>query len=75
MQIALYAVALVLTNTTDTVHYGENLTAPAELVSKSGNAKLKIQTDGNLVVLEHDSKVIWSSDTAGNYEGVHLSCY
>jgi hypothetical protein len=56
---------------TDTLHFGETLYAPNELVADSGNVKLSPQTDGNLVIYGPGG-VLWASNS-GNPKGApHL---
>ena len=37
---------------TDTLHRGESLHAPSQLVARNGHVRLQIQQDGNLVIYQ-----------------------
>ena len=58
----------------DTLNKGGSIRAPGVLVSGGGGvAKLQVQSDGNLVVVQTTAadKVLWASGTDG-HSGVHL---
>ena len=47
----------------DTLNRGQTLNAPATLVAGGGNVRLQVQGDGNLVIVEGQSDVLWASNT------------
>ncbi|TAH34249.1 hypothetical protein EYC59_03110 [Candidatus Saccharibacteria bacterium] len=52
--------------TSDTLTGNQTITTGNQLVSRSGGVKLKMQTDGNLVLRNWQDTIIWSSNTAGS---------
>lgn len=53
---------------TDTLTAGQSLvrgSSQSTLVSSSGQFKLDLQQDGNLVVYDSNNKPLWASNTAG----------
>lgn len=51
--------------TTDTLTGNQTIDAGSQLVSQNGGIKLKMQTDGNLVLYNWQNTAIWSTNTAG----------
>ena len=47
----------------DTLNRGQTLNSPASLVAGGGNVRLQVQGDGNLVIVEGQSDVLWASNT------------
>ena len=56
----------------DTLHKGQTLFAPTQLTAGSGNVRLQIQNDGNLVIVENAKDVLWASNSGSPQGPCHL---
>ena len=56
-----------------TLNIDDSLHAPNQFTSASGSLRVQIQGDGNSVVYEGDSTVLWASNTASSGD-VHWTC-
>lgn len=63
MAVHVYS-AVVGISGSDTLTKGQTLYAPTELTAESGNVRLHVQGDGNLVIVQNESLILWASNTS-----------
>eukprot|EP00039_Didymoeca_costata_P010098 m.134964 g.134964 ORF g.134964 m.134964 type:complete len:427 (+) comp14707_c0_seq5:2878-4158(+) len=59
------SLGLVSISDTDTLNKGQTINAPGQLVAGNGQVRLQIQGDGNLVIVQNTSQILWASNTSG----------
>lgn len=64
--IGTYTLLQTRAATGDTLYGNQTITAGNQMTSQNGGIKLKMQTDGNLVLRNWQDTIIWSTNTAGS---------